>query len=260
MLDRERSAPFANPVTFIFLDVSELGPARRFFECDIGFELIENGFHPPHDVHGLAKYDAGAAIFALNLAPPEMLRHGSGDGTCTVIAARHSASAYLNAEPEPGLWRDPDRHLYRLLPAGGAPPGLVELELHVTSLDESLDFYRNRCGADVEEPDAGIVVRTPNLGFRLLQRRDGADTRRGRYLIVLHTPDIDASCRWLAARGISPLARISRSAIGRTVRFADPTGHHFCFYEPAPATFAWGSGPTLVRIIEEGMRAGESPD
>ncbi|MBG0566083.1 VOC family protein [Actinoplanes aureus] len=67
--------------------------------------------------------------------------------------------------------------------------------------------------------------------------------------VVFHAPDIEVAVKELAERGIRSPEGIVRSAIGATVRYADPSGHVYFLYEPSEEALRSPSGAKLRTIL-----------
>jgi catechol 2,3-dioxygenase-like lactoylglutathione lyase family enzyme len=256
-------------ILYVFLDVAEFQPQRIFFEEILEFDVVENEFHPPHQRHGIIKYDAGDIILSLNLAGPDFDRSG-----CDAIVLglsgmpMHEAQIYANlqihgyaAPQQPGgIFADRDNHQYVLHRSRSAPtwPGehkvrLETLHLGVEDLSESATFYGEILGLILLEQD----VKTATFGSANINlvlhdwRRLTAHppNRSAHSLIVFHTARIEETYQALLDRGLKFHKQISHSDIGATIRFADPTGHWFCLYQPSPESLSWSSGPKVMDII-----------
>src|SRR5690349_13666307 len=114
-----------SPLLYIFLEVSSLPRQREFLEHVLGLRVIENQFHPPHEHHGLVKYDAGGSILSLNLWVQSKFQGDSSDGMVTVFSAdrekeileRLGERGYSLPERPGSVFTDVDDHHYVLLPA-----------------------------------------------------------------------------------------------------------------------------------------------
>ncbi len=256
-------------VMFLFLEVTDIPRARQFMEDVLGLELIENRFHPPHERHGVAKYDAGNVILALNLAVNTFAREAS-DGITTVFAAdpQHEARIYarlytagLHPPRQPGaVFPDHDNHSYavRSTPRVSAPDSehrvsrVTELRLAVADLKKSVAFYREVLGfPQIEADREHAVLAAANLRFVLHRMKPQGPVRQDGLLIVFHTPDIDEMYDTLAQRGLDfKNLTVRYSEIGGAVRFRDPTGHTFCLYEPSEESLTWESGTKVKQLMQ----------
>jgi catechol 2,3-dioxygenase-like lactoylglutathione lyase family enzyme len=244
---------------FVFQDVSDLARGRALLERELGLRLIENQFHPPHEHHGLTKYDAGGTIVSLNLFAGRRFRDDSSDGLVMV---------YRTTDPDRlrdrltgwGTWRgplftDPDGHHYHFtggVPAGSLTIDLAEVRLAVPRLADAVPFYRDVLGLRVSEHGpAGVRFATGTTDLVLDERPaapDGKPVRHNACLAVFHTPDVLAAHRTLADSGLVFTQGPGFSDIGGTARFLDPSGHTFCLYEPSAESLGWGSGAKVTEL------------
>jgi catechol 2,3-dioxygenase-like lactoylglutathione lyase family enzyme len=221
------------PLLYLFLEAHDLAAQRAFLEHRLGLPLIETDEDPGHR-HGVAKYDAGSLILSLNLSPasrfaapgPDGLTIGCAGGTTTVD--------------------DPHGHQFRV---GEPPTTVAELRLRVTDPDASVPFYRDVLGLRQPDP-ATPAFATGSVPIVLEPAPSTGPVRHDTYLLVFHTPDIDRSTAELAASGLTFTGRsVGSKDIGRTIRFADPSGHRFCLYEPSDEALTYGSGATLRKML-----------
>jgi catechol 2,3-dioxygenase-like lactoylglutathione lyase family enzyme len=259
---------WSSNVMFLFLEVTDIPRARSFMEDVLGLELIENRFHPPHERHGVAKYDAGNTILALNLAGRTFARHAE-DGIVTVLGtdprqeARIYAHLYTAGLNPPrsagGVFPDHENHTYAVRsvmrpPADDEeprPPHLEELRFAVEDLGESIAFYQEVLGLPLLHVDRErAVLAAANLRFVLHREATGRPVRQDGLLTVFYTPDIEEVYAALAARGLDfRNLTVKYSEIGGTVRFLTPTGHAFCLYEPSEESLSWESGPKVRQLM-----------
>lgn len=261
----------SSKVLFVFLDTAALARQRVFLEEVLGLEVIEYEYHPPHSRHGVVKYDAGECVLALNIADPGFDR-AAWAGQTMIFAASpmREAKVYAGLQVhgygaparQGGAFADGDGHRYALRRASAAPwPGeeprasLCELQLAVEDVAQSADFYGRVLGLVALEQGASVAsFATGNLRLVLYDWRleaARAPARRQGSLIVFHTPGIEAAYEALAGRGLEFQGRVGYSDIGGSVRFADPSGHVFCLYEPSPESFGWASGAKVSSIISD---------
>lgn len=255
-------------VMFLFFEVTDIPRARFFMEDVLGLELIENRFHPPHERHGVAKYDAGNSILALNLAVKTFERHAPEE-IVTVFGAdpRREARIYgrlytagLSAPRQAGgVFVDHDNHRFAVRSTSRPSPdtevpgvaGIEELRFGVDDLGESIAFYHEVLGLPVLEEHADrAALAAANLRIVLYRRQNGSPMRRDGLLTVFHAPQIEEMYGALAERGLDfgKLA-VRYSEIGGAVRFLDPSGHAFCLYEPSAESLSWESGAKVRQLM-----------
>ena len=247
------------PVMFVFLDISSLPRQRKLYENVLGLRVIENQFHPPHEHHGLVKYDAGGTILSINLFAERKFRHMS-DGLTLVCRTRAEGLperlAAFGTMTGPDF-TDVDGHHYVLRPTPPADPNLttdiLELRLAVDDLATSVPFYREVLGLRPASAAPNTVrLATGSVGIVLEQRRsavDGRPIRHNASLIVFYTADVLAAERALTQRGLSFRSSTGFSDIGATARFTDPSGHIFCLYQPSAESLTWGSADKVLELM-----------
>jgi len=71
--------------------------------------------------------------------------------------------------------------------------------------------------------------------------------------VVFHTSDIETAVKDLSERGLTFPRGVTRSDIGATVEFADPSGHVFYLYEPSAKAKRSPAGEHLRRILANGL-------
>ncbi|MFI7000255.1 VOC family protein [Nocardia sp. NPDC050175] len=247
-----------SPLMFVFSDVSDVDAGRDLLENYLGLRLIENQFHPPHEHHGLVKYDVGGTIVSLNLFAERRFAPGYSDGLTMVY--RTADPALLRTELDAfGQWdnerfTDHDGHHFQFVP--GTPEGLrtdlLEVRLVVPDLDECLGYYLDAFGfelLDRTERSARLATGTTDLVLdESATAPDGQLVRRKSYLVVFHAPDIHAAYQAMRGRGVTFSQDVGFSDIGATARFRDPGGNTFCLYQPSAESLAWGSGPKVVQL------------
>lgn len=258
-----------SPLIYIFFEVSSLPRQREFLERFLGLPVIENQFHPPHEHHGLVKYDAGGTILSLNLWAPSKFQSDYSDGLVTVFSVdrEHDIIERLrewgySPPPQPGsVFTDLDGHHYVLQPAPSTPAltghratlSVQELRLTVSDLPLSLSFYSNILGLkllDQTHNTARFATGTIDLVLQHDQSSpDGRRIRYNSYLPVFYTRNIHEMREMLVRRGLKFKTHVGFSDIGGTTRFVDPSGHTFCLYEPSPESLTWGSGPKVMQLM-----------
>lgn len=255
-------------VMFLFLEVTDIPRARSFMEEVLGLELIENRFHPPHERHGVAKFDAGNTIIALNLAVKTFERRAS-DGIVTVLgtdpmreariyARLHTAGLQPPHESR-GAFLDHDHHSFAVcatsrVPSPGDPPPptrILELRFAAKDLAESITFYHEILGLPIiDRSREHAVLAAANLRLVLQRRQNGEPVRNDGFLTVFFAPEIEEMYEELAHRGLDfKDLRVRHSEIGGAVRFLDPSGHAFCLYEPSAESLSWESGPKVRQLM-----------
>lgn len=244
---------------FVFQDVPDLASGRALLEEKIGLRLIENQFHPPHEHHGLVKYDVGGTIVSLNLFAEHRFQHGDSDGLTMGYRTRDPdrLRAGLNGY---GTWNGPvftDRygHHYRFepgVPNGSLTVDLTEIRLVVPELTSSVPFYGDVLGLPlVERQPTSARFATGTTDIVLDESPFAADGRPARYnayLVVFHTQDVVLAQKSLESRGLMFSQDAGFSDIGGTARFVAPPGHTFCLYEPSAESLTWGSGDKVAAL------------
>lgn len=226
------------PLLYVFLETHALAEQRVFLESLVGLPVIEVEANKSNR-HGVVKYDAGTLVLSLNLSPASRFGPDASDGLATVFAGGRT------------LHTDQHGHHYLL---GDRRPSVGELRLRVDDLATCVGFYRDVLGLhplDVAADSARFA--TGNVPIVLERQPLAADGRRIRhdtYLIVFHTADINGMRASLAASGLTFTSRnVGSKEIGYTIRFADPSGHRFCLYEPSEEVLTWSSGPKVREIL-----------
>jgi catechol 2,3-dioxygenase-like lactoylglutathione lyase family enzyme len=248
------------PLLYVFFETASLEQQRALCEQVLGLPVIENQFHPPHEYHGLVKYDAGQIILSLNLAREMRFQKEASDALTTVLAVDSAAEvaerlrgAGYTAPAEPGgLFTDRYGHHYIIRDAAPLArdqplPAVQELRLTVRDLPASVAFYADTLGLELREQEAGQARFATGTADLLLQAGetapDGREVRYSAYLIVFYTRNIQEVYDSLGRRGLRFTSqRVGYSDIGATARFVDPSGHVFCLYEPSEESLTWGSG------------------
>lgn len=255
-------------VMFLFYEVTDIPRSRAFVENALGLELIENRFHPPHERHGVAKYDAGNVILALNLAVKTFVREAS-DGIVTVFGTdpRHEARIYARLFSE-GLssplvagdvFPDHDRHEFAVRsvrrPADDGESRralhIEEIRYTVEDVGESVAFYHEVLGLPVlHREDDRAQLAAANLRLLLHRRTLSPPVRHDGLLTVFYAAEIEAVYASLEQRGMDfRNKKVRYSDIGGSVRFLDPDGHSFCLYEPSEECLSWESGPKVQELM-----------
>jgi catechol 2,3-dioxygenase-like lactoylglutathione lyase family enzyme len=250
------SGLLGSPLLFIFQDVSSIPRQRRLLEFELGLRVIESQFHPPHEHHGLVKYDGGGTVVALNLFAERKFRLEESDGVTVVYRTRRAADIH-HAVDGYGTWTgnvftDRDGHLYIFEP-GQAQTEVAEFRLAVADIGRAVDFYSDLLGLPVTSRDdvsARIMTGTVDLVLQQGNRAlDGRAMRQNTCLLVFYVGDVVGAEKALSARGLAFSTSAGFSNIGGTARFHDPNGHAFCLYEPSPASLTWGSGEKIKQLI-----------
>jgi predicted enzyme related to lactoylglutathione lyase len=243
---------------FVFQDVSDVRRGRTLLERDLRLRLIENQFHPPHEHHGLAKYDAGGTIVSLNLFTGRRFTGADSDGLTMVYRTADAGSTrerLRNASV--GTWRDelftdPDGHHYRFVdgvPDCGLVTDLAEIRLTAPGLADATTFYRDVLGLH-QRDDTRFATGTTDLVLDESRAApDGRPVRHNACLIVFHTADVVGTQRELEQAGLVFSQGAGFSDIGGTARFRDPSGHVFCLYQPSEESLTWGSGAKVKALM-----------
>lgn len=244
-------------VSFVFLDVTDVAGARRFFEEALGLPVAESRFHPPHHIHGLVKYDASSVLLCLNKARPSFDRAGSD---CARIGLVTGEPAWLSrSRANPWVARitatdeaiSADNHAFPVRHAVAARAAVAHLEFGVRDLGRTQDFFCRALDLEFVRVEASTAVAKAGPLHLRFRRTAFAPNRHrtGVLLTVLHSSDVDQSIAAMSRRGVTFLSAAQDSLIGRTVRFADPDGHHYCLYQPSAESLRWESGMTLRRLL-----------
>jgi catechol 2,3-dioxygenase-like lactoylglutathione lyase family enzyme len=220
-----------HPLLYVFLEAHDLAVQCEFLESVAGLSLLESDDDPKHR-HGVVKYAAGPLIISVNLAPPSRFAPPGVDGMTFLFAGGTAERV------------DQYGHRYLLGPPGSAVTGL---RLTADDPDVSAAFYRDVLGLPEIEPRHTLA--TGNVPL-VLTRGDGRPVRHDTYLLVFHTTDIERTSADLAGRGVTFAGRgTSDKDIGRTMRFADPSGHRLCLYEPSGEALARSAGAAIRTIV-----------
>jgi catechol 2,3-dioxygenase-like lactoylglutathione lyase family enzyme len=116
----------------------------------------------------------------------------------------------------------------------------------VPDYDSAIAFFTRVLGLDlVEDTDLGegkrwVVVGQAGSGSLLIARATSPDQSArigdqtgGRVGFFLHTDDLEAIARRLAAEGIDPEGPVRDESYGRVVVFQDPWGNRWDLIEPS---------------------------
>ena len=240
------------PLMFVFIDISSLPHHRRFLEQTLRLRVIENQFHPPHEHHGLVKYDAGGTILSINLFAERKFRSEASDAVTLVCRTSETEL--------PETLTDVDGHHYELHRKPPVDPALVTeivaVRLVVTDLAESVRFYRDVLGLHPAGPEPeGYRFRTGSLDLVLCESTvDPELVRYNACLLVFYTADCEAAEQALIRRGLRFRSTTGVSDIGATTRFNDPSGHVFCLYQPSAESLQWGSAEKVLDLMTGGAR------
>ena len=249
----------SSPVMFLFLDVSSLPRHRRMYEDDLGLTVIENQFHPPHEHHGLVKYDVGTTILAVNLFAERKFRGGSADGVTVVFrTARPEIAERFGGYDR--TYTDVDGHHYAFAEGAPADPalacGIQELRFAVPELPAATAFYGDVLGLRAEPAgERRCRFRTGSVDLLVYQSErapDGRPIRHSACLTVFYAADVREAERALRKRGLAFSSSSAFSDIGGTARFRDPSGHTFCLYQPSAESLTWGSAGKVLDLMTGG--------
>jgi len=221
--------------------------------------LVENQFHPPHEHHGLVKYDAGGTILALNLFADRKFRTAGSDAA--TLVCRHAGlalgrlSRYGHRAGD--RFTDVDGHHYVVRAVPPADPTLATdvcaVRLAVPDLAAALAFYRDVLGLPVLDTAPGLVrFGTGSLDLVVYASPtsvDGQPLRHNACLLVFYTGDVEFTQERLRGRGLRFVSSAAFSDIGGTARFRDPSGHTFCLYQPSAESLTWGSGEKVRELM-----------
>ena len=258
------------PLLYVFFYTAALSRQRELCERILGLPVIENQFHPPHEYHGLVKYDGGNIILSLNLARESRFQKDASDGLITVLSVDKTAyvqerlrqHGYTPPQETNGVFTDAYGHHYIFRNASPsaaeatrhALPAVQELRLTVGDLSTSIAFYAGLLGLDPLKRTANqarFATGTVDLVLQAARAApDGRALRYSTYLIVFYAENILETREALVRRGLHFTGtRVGFSDIGGTARFVDPSGHIFCLYEPSQESLTWGSGSKVKELI-----------
>jgi catechol 2,3-dioxygenase-like lactoylglutathione lyase family enzyme len=251
-----------SPLMFVFLDVSSLPRQRRLYERVFGFRVVENQFHPPHEHHGLVKYDAGGTILAVNLFADRKFRRPAADGVtlvCRIVEPDRLDLLTDYGHRAGPRFTDADGHHYLFADGPPADPTLNaeigELRLAVPDQAAAVSFYRDVLGLrQVEASGDAARFRTGSLDLTVYRDAHGPDGRPIRHnacLLVFYTDDVVAAEQELRGRGLAFTSSAGFSDIGGTARFRDPSGHTFCLYQPSAESLTWGSADKVMQLMTD---------
>jgi catechol 2,3-dioxygenase-like lactoylglutathione lyase family enzyme len=250
------------PLMFVFLDVSSLPRHRRLYEQVFGFHAVESQFHPPHEHHGLVKYDAGGTILAVNLFAERKFQRPEADGVtliCRVDEPDRLAGLTDYGHVAGTSFTDTDGHHYQFADQPPADPGLRAeisgLRLAVPDLAAAVPFYRDLLGL---RPVTETNLRTGSIDLSLeeaAQSPDGRPIRHNACLMVFYTADVVGAEQALRERGVAFSSGAGFSDIGGTARFRDPSGHTFCLYQPSAESLTWGSADKVMELMTARTRS-----
>jgi predicted enzyme related to lactoylglutathione lyase len=260
------------PLLYVFYETASIPRQRALYESALGLPVIENQFHPPHEYHGLVKYDAGQIILSLNLAREARFAKDASDGLTTVLAVdsvgalsdRLRSEGYSAEIEEGSLFTDAYGHHYLFYNSGTShtnTPSVRELRLTVRDFDTSLAYYGEILDLALLEQTADSARFATGTVDLVIQRGvlapDGRPPRYTTYLIVFYTRGVTEQWEALKERGlVFKSHHVVTTDIGDTMRFIDPSGHTFCLYEPSEESLAWGSGAKVREIITEAVGTG----
>jgi len=254
-----------SPLMFVFVDVSSLPRHRRLYEQAFGFRVVESQFHPPHEHHGLVKYDAGGTILAVNLFAERKFQRPDADGVTLVCRVAEPDRLRLltdHGHRTGDAFTDSDGHHYLFADGLPADPGLLaeigELRLAVPELAAAVSFYRDALGLrPVMETDDAVRFHTGSIDLTVYpgtQSPDGRSIRHNALLMVFYTADVVAAEQALRERGVTFSSGAGFSDIGGTARFRDPSGHTFCLYQPSAESLTWGSADKVMELMTSPAR------
>jgi len=268
-----RGAPFL----YVFYETASLPRQRELCEHILGLRVIENQFHPPHEYHGLVKYDGGQIILSLNLAREARFGKDASDGLVTVLSVDSEEAVldklrlygYTPSRETGSLFTDAYGHHYVFNSASDSStgaghevvPAVQELRLTVSDLTSSLIFYGDTLGLELlDQTDSTARFATGTIDLVIQQSQvapDGRPIRYSTYLLVFYTDGIEARRDALIERGlVFKSHHVGYSDIGGSTRFLDPSGHTYCLYEPSDESLTWGSGYKVKELIANQAVAG----
>lgn len=148
----------------------------------------------------------------------------------------------------------PGAHLENGTFAMGKRP-VIYTFLFVRDAEEARGFYQDMLGLDAIEVDDDAGVVKYDVGSFILAThaedhlgKPGDPPRASAMASVFLVDDLDHAHEELEARGVIFSGPPSASAIGKTVRFADPNGHVFFLYEPSETAWNLPSGALLRQL------------
>lgn len=271
-------------IVYLFVYVSDLAMARRFYEDGLGLHAIEED-------SSSVKYDAGNVVLALNLAaeygvslgprPDTTLlvfhtadidatraelegrgvsfdrieRYEIGATTACYDPDGHCVTLY---EPSEEAMSWPSGGVYRRLlkeAASGRGPGLrtaslVYLFLFVPDTSAAARFYQETLGLRVIEQDdeAGVVKYDAGTFILATHLFEGSvnelKDQETSIAPVFDVPDVDEALRLLGP-AFAVAEPPRTSEVGTVALFRDPFGRPFYLYTPSFTAMGWPSGAKL---------------
>ena|SRR5215475_3117356 len=114
--------------------------------------------------------------------------------------------------------------------------GLDRLFLEVNSLEESLAFYHDLIGFEVESQNPGAdppiaSLRSGDMRISLVQQLETMLKRGRGVYFVMRVTDVDLFHRNISARGVSVSGPKDEGWGGRFVSLKDPDGYQLFFVE-----------------------------
>lgn len=235
------------PLMYVFLDTANVSGLRQLFEEHLQLPLIEAELRPPHERHGIAKYDGGPTILSINQASPAV-RSGAVLGltlTFERVSRSLGTAVYTDASGNRFHCVTPTAEGSRTLTEPSNRAVLRAVGLPVSDLEASTAFFTRIGLPVVSVSNVHAEVAVGNL--RLQLRHTEAKFCTTGHLLVFYTPRVEAKRDELVAVGAAP-GPVGASDIGVTCRFRDPDGHALCLYRPSPECLGWGSGSKVVEI------------
>jgi catechol 2,3-dioxygenase-like lactoylglutathione lyase family enzyme len=235
------------PISYVFLETSDLDIQRDFLESGIGLQVLEVEISTAHR-HGVIKYDGGSLILSLNVSPQRRFRESGSDRLTLVLDAPSGWDGVT------GVTTDAFGHRYQVRQDRSASTHwcVAALRLSAERFDECVWFYREVLGLAQISADDQQAVFDAGAVCLILERNvdvNGGQLRQDTYLIVFHAPKIADIHASLAGRGVAFKGRnITAREFGKTVHFDDPAGNSFCLYEPSPVALTSPSGHKIQQI------------
>jgi predicted enzyme related to lactoylglutathione lyase len=242
--------------SIIVFHVDDIDAMRSAMEAR-GVEF--SGATDRYDIGATATfYDPDGHCFALYEPSAEAMMWPSADRIRKILAANGASVKPDQAGRESVKARE--RHANNGLTLGTRK--MVYLFLFVRDTAESLEFYNKKLGLTVVEnsPEAGVAKYNAGgiiLATHLVASEEGArakpeDLQSTRSIApVFHVSDLESVFQKLSADNVAFVNGPTRSAIGVTAQFKDPSGHVLYLYEPSAQALDWPSGDKVKHILTE---------
>jgi predicted enzyme related to lactoylglutathione lyase len=201
-------------------------------------------------------YDPDGHCFALYEPSAEAMMWPSADRIRKILGANGTSAKPDQASRKSAKTRG--REVINKLTLGTRK--MVYLFLFVRDTAEALEFYNKKLGLTCVEnsPEAGVAKYNAGgiiLATHLVASEEGARAKREdlesmrSIAPVFHVSDVESVFAKLSADKVTFVTDPTRSSIGITAQFKDPSGHTLYLYEPSPAALDWPSGDKVKHIL-----------